>query len=96
MAIGSIDHLAQNTHSLEAKVFAISDFVPSSSRGCNGNDISHWDNIVDEWYDQIGAEGHTKDGQFTDGSMTIQRFCDPDWTAGFNDASFIDDADTTP
>lgn len=84
---------AVNAFSLEVKVFAISDFVPTSSGGCGGNDIGHWDNMVDEWYDQMGSEGQTKDGQYTNGSMTIQRFCDPDWLSGCNDASYIDDAD---
>lgn len=85
--------LSPHLLAMEAKVFAISDFVPTASGGCGGNDIGHWDNMVDEWYDQMGSEGHTKDGQFTNGSMTIQRFCDPDWNSACRDDEFIDDAD---
>ncbi|SMF53942.1 hypothetical protein SAMN02745866_03407 [Alteromonadaceae bacterium Bs31] len=85
---------ATQSFAMEARVFAISDFVPTGSGGCGGNDISHWDNMVDEWYDQMGSEGHIKDGQHTNGGMTIQRFCDPDWTGGCADASWIDEADT--
>jgi hypothetical protein len=78
---------------MEAKVFAIGDFVPASSGGCNGNDVSHWPNMVDHWYDEMGSHGHTKDGQYTNGNMTIQRFCDPDWTAGCQDHLYVDEAD---
>lgn len=78
---------------MEAKVFAIGDFVPSASGGCGGNDIGHWPDMVDEWYDEMDSEGHSKDGQYTNGNMTIQRFCDVDTLAGCNDSAFLDDAD---
>jgi hypothetical protein len=77
----------------EVKMFAIGDFVPTASGGCGGKDISSWPNMVSEWYDKMGKKGHTKDGKFTNGSMTIQRFCDPDWNAGCNDDIDLDDAD---
>jgi hypothetical protein len=78
---------------LEAKVFAIGDFVPSGSGGCGGNDISSWPGMVDEWYDEMGSKGHQKDGQYTNGNMTIDRFCDPDWIGSCSDAAFLDEAD---
>lgn len=78
---------------LEAKVFAIGDFVPSGSGGCGGNDISHWPNMVDKWYDHMAVHGHSKDGQYTNGTMTIRRFCDPDWTSGCQDYIYADEAD---
>lgn len=78
---------------MEAKVFAIGDFVPSSSGGCGGADISHWPDMVDYWYDEMGDHGHTKDGQYTNGSMTIQRFCDPDWDSDCRDYTYADEAD---
>ena len=78
---------------LDAKVFAIGDFVPSSSGGCGGNDVGHWPDMVDHWYDEMGSHGHTKDGQYTNGSMTIRRFCDYDWDADCRDYVYADDAD---
>ncbi len=78
---------------MEAKVFAIGDFVPSSSGGCGGNDISHWPTMVDHWYDHMAVHGHSKDGQYTNGSMTIQRFADPDFFTGALDYLYADDAD---
>lgn len=78
---------------MEVKVFAIGDFVPSGSGGCGGGDRSHWPSMVDKWYDKMGNKGHTKDGQYTNGNMTIRRFCDPDWKAGCRDYNYIDEAD---
>lgn len=78
---------------LEVKVFAIGDFVPTASGGCGGSDISHWPDMVDEWYDEMDSQGQTKDGQYTNGTMTIQRFCDPDQIVGCLDATYLDDAD---
>ncbi len=77
---------------MEVKVFAIGDFVPSGSGGCGGGDRSHWPTMVDHWYDHMGVHGHTKDGQYTNGSMTIQRFCDPDWNGGCLDYLYVDEA----
>lgn len=82
-----------SARAMEVKVFAIGDFVSSSSGGCGGGDISHWPTMVDEWYDHMGSHGHSKDGQYTNGNMTIQRFCDPDWTSGCEDHLYIDEAD---
>lgn len=80
-------------YAMEAKVFAIGDFVPSGSGGCGGGDRSHWPDMVDHWYDEMAAHGHSRDGQFTDGAMTLQRFCDPDWNASCRDATFADEGD---
>jgi hypothetical protein len=78
---------------MEAKVFAIGDFVPSSSGGCGGNDIGHWPVMVDKWYDHMAVHGHLKDGQYTNGNMTIRRFADPDKFTGGQDHIYADDAD---
>lgn len=78
---------------MEVKVFAIGDFVPTASGGCGGNDIGHWPVMVDKWYDHMGVHGHTKDGQYTNGNMTIQRFADPDFFSGALDYIYADDAD---
>ncbi len=85
--------LTASAPAMEVKVFAIGDFVPSGSGGCGGNDIGHWPAMVDHWYDEMGSHGHLKDGQYTNGSMTIRRFCDPDWTAGCLDYVYADEAD---
>jgi hypothetical protein len=85
--------LAGQAGAFEVKVYAIGDFVPTASGGCGGNDIGSWPNMVDEWYDEMGDRGHTKDGQYTDGTMTIQRFCDPDWNGSCLDDAHVDDAD---
>lgn len=85
--------LPGTSDALEAQVYAIGDFVPSGSGGCGGNDISHWPVMVDEWYDEMGSKGHIKDGQFTNGSMTLRRFCDPDAIAQCRDYQFVDEAD---
>jgi hypothetical protein len=84
---------AGGAHALEARVFAIGDFVPSGSGGCGGNDIGHWPDMVDEWYDEMGSHGHIKDGQHTNGNMVLTRFCDPDWNASCQDDDFVDEAD---
>ena len=78
---------------MEVKVFAIGDFVPASSGGCGGNDIGHWPVMVGHWYDWMGIIGHQRDGRYTNGSMTLRRFADPDFFAGGQDFWYIDDAD---
>ena len=78
---------------MEVKVFAISDFVPTGCGGCGGGNIPHWPSMVDHWYDEMGSHGHLKDGQYTNGNMTIRRFCDPDWTSGCRDYLYADEAD---
>ena len=49
--------------------------------------------MVDEWYDEMSGHGHIKDGQYTNGNMTVQRFCDPDHIANCRDHLFLDEAD---
>ena len=35
---------------------------------CSGNDLSHWDDMVQEWYDAITSHsGYSKDGTWIDG-----------------------------
>jgi hypothetical protein len=93
LALVTAGFLCGTATAMEVKVFAIGDFVPSDSGGCGGGDRSHWPDMVDHWYDEMGGHGHTKDGQYTDGNMTIQRFCDPDWDADCLDYLYADDAD---
>lgn len=87
--------LAAPAGAMEIKVFAIGDFVPSGSGGCGGGDRGHWPDMVDAWYDRMAVHGHSKDGQYTDGNMTIRRFCDPDWLSGCQDHYYVDEADAS-
>lgn len=82
-----------SVHSMEVKAFAIGDFVPTASGGCGGADRTTWPIMVDAWYDHMAVHGHSKDGQYNDGNMTIRRFCDPDAIAGCQDHLFVDEAD---
>ena len=68
--------LAASASALYVEMFAIGDFVPGSSGGCGGNDISDWPGMAQAWYDEMGALGHYKAGKRVDGNMTIRRFCD--------------------
>lgn len=86
--------IARPVLALEVKAFAIGDFVPSSSGGCGGADRGTWPTMVDAWYDEMGDQGHLKDGQYNNGSMTLRRFCDPDtFDADCQDHLFVDEAD---
>jgi hypothetical protein len=79
---------------MEVKMFAIGDFVPGGSGGCGGNDIGHWPTMVEAWYDHMWLfHGHTADGNYSDGNMTVTRFCDPDWNGGCQDYLYLDEAD---
>jgi hypothetical protein len=91
LAAGAL--LAGEAAAMEVKAFAIGDFVPSGSGGCGGGDRSSWPGMVDAWYDKMRDKGHTKDGQYNNGSQTIQRFCDPDWKSGCRDHDYLDEAD---
>jgi len=82
-------------YSMEVKAFAIGDFVPTASGGCGGGDRTTWPVMVDAWYDHMAIHGHSKDGQYTDGNMTIRRFCDPDTINGCLDHLFVDEADAS-
>lgn len=62
----------------EVRRLAIEDFVPTSSGGCGGGDRSVWANMVDRWYDEMGAKGHLKDGSTINGSFRVGYLCDPD------------------
>lgn len=81
--------LAGPVAALEVKMFAIEDFLSD----CGGGDRWSWGNMADAWYDEMDDQGHSKDGSYIDGNMTIQRFCDPDWDGDCEDDVFADDAD---
>lgn len=74
---------------MEVKKFAIGDFTDE----CGGSERSSWPNMVDGWYDEMSDHGHSRDGNYVNGDMTLRRFCDPDWDAACRDDSYVDDAD---
>lgn len=81
---------------MEVKGFAIGDFVPDTSGGCNGSDRGPtWNNMVEAWYNHMWIwHGHTPDGMYNDGNMTLQRFCDPDtFNSECKDHLYVDEAD---
>jgi hypothetical protein len=44
----------------------------------------------------MGVHGHQKDGQYTNGNMTVQRFCDPDHiSTSCRDHLYVDEADAS-
>lgn len=51
---------------------------------------SSWPGMAKAWYDRMGSLGHARTGNFTDGNMTVRRFCDPTVHASCADASYVD------
>ena len=80
---------AHATH-LEARMWAW-----TTAGECGGSNRSFWDNMVDEWYNEIDDHGwYHKDGRVVDGTFSRSPFCDPDTGfAGCSDGSNLDDAD---
>lgn len=74
--------LAQDASALYVGMYAIGDFVPSGSGGCDGGDRSSWPGMAQAWWDTMGAFGHYKGPggspyKYVNGNMTVKRFCDP-------------------
>ena len=74
--------IAPAASALYVGMYAIGDFVPTTSGGCGGNDISAWPGMAQAWWDEMGAKGHYKGPssnpyRYVNGNMTIRRFCDP-------------------
>lgn len=81
--------LAQSAPALYTGMYAIGDFVPSSSGGCNGNDISSWPGMAQAWWDHMGVHGHYRGPagnqyRYVNGNMTVRRFCDTSGVLGAN------------
>ncbi|MCK5726689.1 MAG: hypothetical protein KAH22_07695 [Thiotrichaceae bacterium] len=76
---------------LEAQMYVITDWVNE----CSANDVSHWDNMITLWYNEIDNHGWYHQGhQFINGDINSKLFCDPDTNIkGCNDAQHIDSAD---
>lgn len=66
---------------------------------CNANDLSFWDNMVDEWYQAIDDYGwYTHDRRWVDGSFSKDPMCDPDdqgagSSSGCSDGYNLDEQD---
>jgi hypothetical protein len=76
---------------LEAKMYAISDWDTE----CPGSDRDMWDDMADNWYDEITDHGwYHKAGRQVNGNMDRDIFCDPDTgLANCDDGSRLDAAD---
>lgn len=75
---------------LKTDMYAIGNW---SAGNCDPNPADNrpsWPGMAKAWYDQMGAQGHAKTGQFIDGNMTLQRFCDPTHDAGCQDWAYVD------
>jgi hypothetical protein len=78
---------APGAWALYVGMYAIGDFVPSGSGGCDGNDIAAWPGMAQAWWDEMGARGHYKGPgaspyRYVDGNMTVRRLCDPNLALG--------------
>ena len=51
---------------------------------------SSWPGMAKAWYDRMGSQGHWRTGNFTDGDMTVKRFCDPTVNAACRDHLYVD------
>lgn len=80
-----------STHALKVDMYAIGNWSAGNcAPGDTDSNRSAWPNMVKGWYDRMGAIGHQKTGNFTDGNMTVRRFCDPTWNAGCRDYWYVD------
>ena len=77
--------------SLEAQMYVITDW----SAECSGDNVSHWDNMIDEWYDKMGDKGtYSKDRRKVNGNFDRDLLCDPDTgLTNCNDGAYLDDGD---
>ena len=61
---------------------------------CNGNNLTHWDNMVRSWYNRIDDFGwYSKDKYWVDGSFSKNAMCDPDKGTGCTDGYYLDEVD---
>ncbi len=76
---------------LEAQMYVITHW----DQDCSGSTVSHWDEMVDEWYDKMGDKGtYSKDRRKVNGTFDRDLLCDPDTgLANCNDGSYLDDGD---
>jgi hypothetical protein len=75
---------------LEAGMYGTTDWTTA----CPANDLSHWDNMVDQWYNRIDDFGwYSQDYRWVDGSISNRPLCDPDKGSGCSDGVSLDDKD---
>ena len=76
---------------LKVDMYAIGNW---SGGNCAPGDVDAdrgaWPGMALAWYNQMGAMGHLKTGNFTDGNMTVKRFCDPAVNANCRDYLYVD------
>lgn len=82
--------MAGSSYALEAGMYGTTDWTTT----CNANDLSFWDNMVDEWYNEIDNHGwYTHDRRWVDGSISNRPMCDPDKGSGCQDGTYMDEQD---
>ncbi len=75
---------------LEAGMYGTTDWTSV----CPANDLGHWDNMVDKWYNRIDDFGwYWKDRRWVDGSISKNALCDPDRSPGCIDGLYFDEQD---
>lgn len=63
-------------------------------QACPANTLTHWDNMVDKWYNRIDDFGwYSKDRRWVDGSISNRPLCDPDRSPGCWDGYYMDEQD---
>ncbi len=77
---------------LEARMIGVSDW----SAECSANTLTHWDNMVRSWYNEMDNHGWWhRDGSTVDGNLDRDPLCDPDHGTNCNDHNVLDEADAT-
>ena len=76
---------------LEAQMYVVTDWLAE----CPANDLSHWDNMVDYWYDEIDDHGwFHRNRRFVNGEYNRNLLCDSDTgLAGCDDGANLDAGD---
>ena len=86
LSLLTVSVLPERASALYSGMYAIGDFTTT----CGGNDISDWPGMAQAWWDEMAAKGHytgpsTTPYKYVNGSMTLQRFCDPTFDANCRD-----------
>jgi len=82
VGIATVTALASPAMALRTDMYAIGNWSAANCDSNPADDRPSWPGMAAAWYNQMGAQGHTKTGNFTDGNTTLQRFCDPSKHAG--------------
>jgi hypothetical protein len=76
--------LSTPASALYVEMFAIGDWGGGNCADSDANRGS-WPGMAQAWYNKMGDKGHSKKGNWTNGSMDKRHFCDPQWNANCRD-----------